>query len=137
MEFKIPGKVQAKQRPRFYNGRVYTQKETIVYENLVKNVFKEYAEVYKWQPIEGAIRAEIKVFMKISKSDSKVVKKRKLEGYIRPTVTPDTDNLAKSILDSLNGLAYNDDKQIVELEVKKFYNETEEAVVKLIKLEVE
>ena len=137
MEFKIPGKVQAKQRPRFYNGRVYTQKETIVYENLVKNVFKEYAEIYKWQPIEGAIRAEIKVFMKISKSDSKVVKKRKLEGYIRPTVTPDTDNLAKSILDSLNGLAYNDDKQIVELEVKKFYNETEEAVVKLIKLEVE
>ena len=137
MEFKIPGKVQAKQRPRFYNGRVYTQKKTIVYENLVKNVFKEYAEIYKWQPIEGAIRAEIKVFMKISKSDSKVVKKRKLEGYVRPTVTPDADNLAKSILDSLNGLAYNDDKQIVELEVKKFYNETEEAVVKLIKLEVE
>ena len=52
-------------------------------------------------------------------------------------MTPDTDNLAKSILDALNGLAYDDDKQIVELEVKKFYNETEEAVVKLIKLEVE
>ena len=137
MEFKIPGKVQAKQRPRFYNGRVYTQKETIVYENLVKNVFKEYAEVYKWQPIEGAIRAEIKVFMKISKSDTKLTKKRKLEGCVRPTVTPDTDNLAKSILDALNGLAYDDDKQVVELEVKKFYNETEEAVVKLIKLEVE
>ena len=137
MKFKIPGKVQTKQRPRFYNGRVYTQKQTVDYEKLVKSVFEEYAAIYKWQPIEGAIRAEIKVYMKIPKSDTKLAKKRKLEGYVRPTVTPDTDNLAKSILDALNGLAYDDDKQIVELEVKKFYNETEEAVVKLIKLEVE
>ena len=73
--------------------------------------------------------------MKVPKSDSKLVKKRKLEGYIRPMVTPDTDNLAKSLLDALNGLAYGDDKQIVELEVKKFYGETEEAKIKLIPLE--
>ena len=36
---------------------------------------------------------------------------------------PDTDNIAKSILDSLNKIAYLDDKQVVDLEVHKFYNE--------------
>lgn len=137
MQFKIPGKVQAKQRPRFYNGRVYTQKQTINYEQTVKNVFEEYTKIYKWKPLTGAIRAEIKVYIKVPKSDTKILKKRKLEGYIRPTITPDTDNLAKSILDALNGLAYLDDKQVVELEVKKFFGETEEAQVKLIEMEAE
>lgn len=40
---------------------------------------------------------------------------------IFPTVKPDTDNIAKSILDSLNGIAYLDDKQFVKLEVEKYY----------------
>lgn len=37
-EFKIPGKVQAKQRPRMnlHNGRVYTPQTTVNYENYVK-----------------------------------------------------------------------------------------------------
>ena len=34
---------------------------------------------------------------------------------------PDADNIAKAILDSLNGLAYKDDNQIVDLSVKKEY----------------
>ena len=50
---------------------------------------------------------------------------------IRPTVKPDCDNLAKSILDSLNGLAYHDDKQVVELVVKKYYAENAEVKIKL------
>ena len=137
MEFKIIGKVQAKQRPRFYNGRVYTQKQTINYEQLVKGTFEEYSKIYNWKPLTGAVRAEIDVFIKVPKSDSKKIKDRKIKGVIRPTITPDTDNLAKSILDALNGLAYSDDKQVVELEVRKFYSETEEAKVKLIKLEEE
>ena len=41
----------------------------------------------------------------------------KLSGKMRPTMKPDNDNIAKSVLDALNGLAYVDDKQIVELKV--------------------
>jgi Holliday junction resolvase RusA-like endonuclease len=33
--------------------------------------------------------------------------------------TPDIDNLLKTILDSLNGLIYKDDKQVYEIECKK------------------
>lgn len=44
-----------------------------------------------------------------------------LNNEIFPTVKPDTDNIAKSILDSLNKIAYLDDKQVVKLEVEKYY----------------
>lgn len=131
-EFKIPGKAQAKQRPRMgRSGIVYTPKETLVYENYVKMCYSDYANQFGWLPYENQVRAEIEVLVAVPKSDSKTKKKAKIEGVIRPTVKPDCDNLAKSILDSLNGLAYHDDKQVVELVVKKYYAENAEVKIKL------
>lgn len=40
---------------------------------------------------------------------------------IMPTKKPDCDNVAKMICDALNGLAYKDDAQIVNLNVLKAY----------------
>lgn len=131
-EFKIPGKAQAKQRPRMgRSGVVYTPKETLVYENYVKMCYSDYAQQFGWLPYENQVRAEIEVLVAVPKSDSKTKKKAKIEGMIRPAVKPDCDNLAKSILDSLNGLAYHDDKQVVELSVKKYYAENAEVRVRL------
>ena len=131
-EFKIPGKAQAKQRPRMgRSGIVYTPKETLVYENYVKMCYSDYANQFGWLPYENQVRAEIEVLVAVPKSDSKTKKKAKIEGMIRPAVKPDCDNLAKSILDSLNGLAYQDDKQVVELLVKKYYAENAEVRVRL------
>lgn len=36
------------------------------------------------------------------------------------TFKPDVDNIAKAVLDALGGVAYDDDKQVVELTVKKW-----------------
>ena len=131
-EFKIPGKAQAKQRPRMgRSGIVYTPKETLIYENYVKMCYSDYANQFGWLPYENQVRAEIEVLVAVPKSDSKTKKKDKIEGMIRPAVKPDCDNLAKSILDSLNGLAYHDDKQVVELSVKKYYAENAEVKIKL------
>ena len=131
-EFKIPGKAQAKQRPRTgRSGIVYTPKETLVYENYVKMCYSDYANQFGWLPYENQVRAEIEVLVAVPKSDSKTKKKAKIEGMIRPAVKPDCDNLAKSILDSLNGLAYQDDKQVVELSIKKYYAENAEVRVRL------
>lgn len=41
-----------------------------------------------------------------------------------PLKKPDADNVAKIILDALNGIAYLDDKQVVDLGVHKSYNAT-------------
>ena len=134
-EFKIPGKVQAKQRPRFSkSGIVYTPKETRVYEDFVRLCYSDYANQYQWEPYGGQLRAEIEVFIQVPKSDSKLNKQAKIIGEIRPTIKPDCDNLAKSLLDSLNGWAYQDDNQIVELEVKKFYSEESGVKVKLMEV---
>jgi Holliday junction resolvase RusA-like endonuclease len=37
------------------------------------------------------------------------------------TSRPDLDNLIKTVLDALNGIAYTDDKQIVRLGATKAY----------------
>lgn len=40
---------------------------------------------------------------------------------LRPTTKPDADKIARSTLDSLTGLAFDDDSRVVELSVKKWY----------------
>ena len=66
----------------------------------------------------------IKVYFDIPKSISKAKKAEMLLNSIRPTKKPDCDNIAKAVLDSLNGIAYKDDKQVVFLTVEKFYGDT-------------
>lgn len=41
--------------------------------------------------------------------------------YPVPLGRPDVDNLVKLVLDALNGLAYDDDAQVVEVTARKFY----------------
>lgn len=100
----------------------------------MKWCYSDYANQNGWTPFENAVRAEIKVFVPVPKSDSKKVQSLKLSGRIRPTQKPDADNIAKSVLDALNGLAYADDKQIVTLVVDKHYGEEPCVHVKLIEL---
>lgn len=44
-----------------------------------------------------------------------------------PAVKPDVDNYVKTVLDALNGVAFRDDSQIVELSVRKVYARDGEA----------
>lgn len=73
--------------------------------------------------LDAPLEVHIIAYYEIPKSISKKKKQEMLEDKIRPTIKPDTDNIAKSILDSLNGIAYKDDKQVVSLIVEKWYSE--------------
>ncbi len=44
-----------------------------------------------------------------------------MQGELMYTGKKDIDNIAKSILDGLNGVAYIDDKQVVQLTISKKY----------------
>jgi Holliday junction resolvase RusA-like endonuclease len=118
----IPGEAKGKARPRMSTktGIAYTPRETVLYENWVKECY--CISKYK-KHLKGAIKAEIKVYMSIPKSVSKKKREEMIEGKIRPTKKPDVDNIIKIILDSLNGLAYDDDKQIVDCSISKWYGE--------------
>ena len=118
---EIPGKPMGKQRPKFGKGFTYTPKKTVEYENYVKLIFQQK---YGQPSLTGQIKANIKVYFDIPKSTSKVKKADMLSNIVRPTKKPDCDNIAKIILDSLNGIAYKDDKQVVSLTVEKLYSDT-------------
>lgn len=123
--FTIPGKAQGKGRPRFMrNGHTYTPEPTRNYEELVRLKFREK---YKDAPIEDAVRVSIMVWMMPAKSLSK---KKKAELMMQsPMLKPDVDNIAKIVLDALNGLAWKDDKQVVYLDIEKLWGYEEKVVV--------
>lgn len=121
ISFIIPGNPKGKGRPRMTrSGHTYTPKDTAQYENLVKLAF-EAAKPQRFIPFEGPVKAIIEAGYEIPKSWSKKKRELALEGIEEPTKKPDLDNIAKSILDSLNGIAYRDDSQVTKLEIRKRY----------------
>lgn len=120
----VEGKIQGKARPRIVQGHAFTPQHTVVYENWVRSCYQEQCGKY----FEGPVSATIIVNCKIPQSYSKKRVKAILEGKELPTKKPDLDNVAKIILDSLNGIAYNDDAQVVGLFVCRVYTQEQERV---------
>ena len=121
INFTIPGEPKSKLRYRTTKqGFTYNPKQNIEYENWVKQC---YCIKHNQKFLQGQIKVVIKAYFTIPKSTSKKKRMEMIEGKIRPTKKPDTDNLAKIILDSLNTIAFHDDKQIVDLSVEKYYSE--------------
>lgn len=125
MQIIIPGQPQGKARARtFYNPRLgkhqsVTPGKTVLYENLIKTCYlhTHEGERFEDEPLQVIIRA----YYEIPKSWSKKNRQAAMERALLPTKKPDADNIAKVICDALNGLAYKDDKQIVDMLVMKRY----------------
>lgn len=118
MNLTIYGKPQPKERPRVYKGHGITPTRTRNYE---AKIAAEWRAKYP-KPLEGDVRVWITFYMPTPISWSKTKKERAERGIIRPSVRPDIDNLVKIILDGLNGVAFMDDKQVVELTTAKYYS---------------
>ena len=120
MRFTIPGKPQGKARPRFntYTGRTYTPSKTGAYEKFIALCYRQAGG----KLLDGAIRIDIKAYYPIAKSHTKKNKAATESGEIKATIKLDIDNVAKAVLDGLNGIAFDDDKQVVRLEVSKRYD---------------
>lgn len=132
MNFIVEGKPEGKGRPRFTRaGIAYTPKKTRAYEHLVRDSFLATADHEK---IDGPVEVEIIALYKVPSSFNKKKKAQALQGIIQPTKVPDCDNIAKAICDALNGLAYDDDKQIISLKVTKRYSNDELVRVSINKL---
>ena len=113
----VEGTIRGKQRPRFNTktGRAFTSNQTINYENWIKQFYIEQSN----KLLQGAIRARIEIYYSVPKSYSKRKIEAIKEGTDYPMKKPDCDNVVKIVLDSLNKIAYDDDKQVVELTVLK------------------
>lgn len=128
IRFEVIDTIKTKGRPRvaMFGGypHIYTPKDTQDYENLIKNEFLAlYPNIYT----EGALKCKIRCLFKPNKEIQKqYVKTNKYPYCVKHK---DIDNVAKVVLDALNGVLYKDDKQIIELNITKEYNEIEELVI--------
>ena len=127
--FTVLGEPSGKGRLRFsgYTGangktyaRAYTTKKTVMYENLVKLEYEKQCGEFRF-PDGAMLDMRIMAYYGIADSKSKKMKEKMRAGIVRPTKKPDMDNCLKVIADSLNNIAYRDDTQIVDCQVRKFF----------------
>lgn len=136
--FTVPGEPQGKARARtYYNPKAghsvsHTPDNTVLYENLIKMYYQNESNlIFGDSPLSVTIRA----YFRPAKSTPKGKLSDMLHGLIFPTKKPDSDNIAKVVLDALNGVAYRDDKQVVHLEIYKIYGESPRIEVEIETLE--
>lgn len=135
MEINAP--IVAKARPRFAirKGKimVYPKEESVIYENLIRIEWQKQTNNFKFES-DAPIFAHIVAVFKPSNENKKLIDKNQHFPALGCTIHKDLDNIAKTVLDALNGIAYDDDKQIVSLIVDKRYcrgDETEHITVAL------
>jgi Holliday junction resolvase RusA-like endonuclease len=124
--FIIEGVPVAKGRPRFTSiggfARTYTPAKTKNAEGMIEwlaiNAMRTNSNM---ELIEEPLIVFLEFRMPIPKSYSKAKTLSCQCGETVPTVKPDADNLAKTVLDAMNKTVYKDDSQIVELIVRKRY----------------
>lgn len=142
VSFMVPGEPVAKGRPRFSvrkskDGGAYvsvrTPDKTVIYENQVKLEYREQTGGFKF-PDDAMLEITIEAYFSIPKSAGKKKRAAMLTGEIRPTKRPDADNVLKSVADSLNGIAYRDDSQIVRAVIDKYYDTAPRLIVTITEL---
>ena len=107
------GEVVPKQRPRKgKNGRMFTPPETRKFEAAVAAWGKEI-----FTPVAYPIRAELIIYDNTPDIDLRTDSRAGLV-YDQKK---DLDNMQKSIFDGLNGVAYKDDRQLIDISVRRRY----------------
>ena len=130
-EFQIEGKAVGKARQRFVRrtGHCYTPAQTVNYQTLLHNAARPLFAGK--QPSLNPFKVEII----ISKVPPESWPKKKLaevfSGELLPIGKPDVDNVSKIILDGLNGIAWRDDAQVVDLRVVRVWASSEKVTVTL------
>lgn len=124
VKFTVLGEPAGKGRPRFTKTgpyvKTYTPDATISYENLIKTEYRRQCRDFKFDD-NDQLDVRITAYYGIPKSKSKKVQQKMEDHILRPLKKPDADNVIKVVLDSLNKIAYHDDTQVVDLQIRRFY----------------
>jgi Holliday junction resolvase RusA-like endonuclease len=124
IHFQVEGDPKGKGRPRFSRAgkftRVYTDKQTLDYEALIK--FFAAEAMGSTDLLETPVSVYLYIRHAVPQSYSKKRTEACLSGLEQPCKKPDIDNIAKTYLDGMNGVIFKDDTQVIDLHVKKVYS---------------
>lgn len=122
LSFFVECTPRAKGRPRFARMgnfiKVYSAKKTIQFEKLIAAECK--SAMGAEQPLSGAVHVSLKFHFPPPTKWKKAA--REAPDLIPHTTAPDIDNLCKSVLDGLNGIAWDDDCQVCSVVASKAYS---------------
>jgi len=126
VKFTVLGEPQGKGRARtvrLKNGKshTYTPDATAIYENLIAVEYQRQTGGKKFADNE-MVDMRIAAYYAIPASASKKKQSQMECAEIRPTKKPDMDNIVKVVSDALNSIAFRDDSQVVDCQVRKFYS---------------
>ncbi len=110
-------------RARSFAGRIqiFTPQKTLDFERAIAEYYQQSTKAFMFEK-DQPICVNVVFGMPIPKSIPKSRQDAMAQGIIRHTKRPDIDNLIKSVLDALNGVAWVDDSQIVRLSASKEYS---------------
>lgn len=132
----LAGPPRGKGRPRAVSrqgfARVYTDEKTRKYEAQLRYAGQQ--QMSGRPPTAQPVAVHVEARFAVPQSWSRRKQEAALLGHLRPATTPDADNLLKA-LDSLNGVVWVDDRQIVEARVIKLYSDTPGLTVEVATLE--
>ena len=125
------GEAVGKQRPKFNRntGITYTPHKTVTFESTLKVLAQKELEKNNGKPFDKACCVQILVSKKVPDNWSIKKKVQYANQHFAVTVKPDIDNIAKSVLDALNGVLYTDDKLVSSLHIDKCYSDHDSVMV--------
>lgn len=138
ISFTVLGEPVAQGRPRAGKTR---RGKTVLYDPEKSKDFKQYVGLIASQHapsklLEGPLYVQVKVYKPLLKSFSKKRTAEAEAGLYRPVTKPDVDNYAKGIKDALNKVIWNDDSQVVEFTISKWYSSKPRVEVEISKVEI-
>ncbi len=111
IELEILGKPKGKSRARrAENGQFYIPKATKTREAEIRTAYTQRYGALK-APKDTAVSVGVTAFFH----------KKSTDQTDQPLRTPDIDNIAKLVLDALNGTAWDDDRQVWRITAERRY----------------
>ena len=110
LSFFVPGRPRSTQTGSVITvrGRSFPVRRGTAWSSVCGLVARQYAPA---QPLTGPVRCELMFHLPRPKRPPSPW----------PTTRPDAENLCKGLLDSFNGVLWDDDSQVVELVLRKVY----------------
>ena len=116
----IHGRPVPKGRPRFTrSGHAYTPPKTNLFEKEVALAYRQSG--FPMFDADAKLVLDIRFYFRIPKNTTQK-QREEIENKSYYAKKPDIDNLCKAVMDGLNGVAYEDDKQVVVLDACKMYD---------------